>query len=64
MAAVLHNRQWNNNLIIFSEAAGIFNLRKYEYKLTTHLNFIFNACVINRIRAMASFEKLGGQIVF
>ena len=41
MAAILHNRQWNNNLIIFSEAAGIFNLRKYAYKLTTHLNFIF-----------------------
>ena len=65
MAAILHNRQWNNNLIIFSEAAEIFNLRKYAHKLTAHLNFIFKLMhVSNRIRAMASFEKLRGQIFF
>ena len=67
MAAILHNRQWwNNNLIIFSEAAGIFNLRKYAYKLTTHLNFIFKLMHVSCTGSgpWQALIKLGGQFFF
>ena len=61
MAAILHNRQWNNNLIIFSEAAGIFNLRKYAYKLTTHLNFIFKLMHVSCTGGQIFLRTVGGM---